>query len=240
MSVKSPPASARASLQAVLTARRLACEPCSSRHGCRAPPRRAPIASPLQTPGGPCSYAELLAGASAAAAALAARGVSAGERVAIALEPGLEFAHALHACMLLGAVAVPVDLRLSASERAAIADGCALASSEPLSGGAGEGRATRRVASPRARRAGRRDPHIRHELGAEADRADLRQPAVERARLGRRARPRRRRALAVRAAAVARRRPLDPGALGDLRDDGRRARALRDRARPACAVRAAR
>jgi O-succinylbenzoic acid--CoA ligase len=33
------------------------------------------------------------------------------------LAPGIEFAQALHACMLLGAVAVPVDLRLTAEER---------------------------------------------------------------------------------------------------------------------------
>ena len=32
-------------------------------------------------------------------------------RVAIALPPGLEFAVALHACLLAGAAAVPVDLR---------------------------------------------------------------------------------------------------------------------------------
>ena len=47
--------------------------------------------------------------------------------------------------------------------------------------------------------------------------ADLREPAVERARLGGRARARSRRALAVRAAPVARRRPFDPGPLRHLR-----------------------
>jgi O-succinylbenzoic acid--CoA ligase len=94
----------------------------------------------LETPAGACSYAELLAGASATAASLAERGARTGERVAIALEPGLAFACALHGCMLLGAVAVPVDLRLSTSERAAIAAGCALSVEQPLIGGAGEGR----------------------------------------------------------------------------------------------------
>jgi len=79
----------------------------------------------LQTTQGACSYAQLLRSASAGAEELAARGVSAGERVAIALPPGLEFARALHACLLLGAVAVPVDLRLSAGERDAIAEDCA-------------------------------------------------------------------------------------------------------------------
>ena len=64
----------------------------------------------LQTPDGAVSYAELLADASAGAAELAARGARPGQRVAIALPPGLAFAQALHACLLLGAVAVPVDL----------------------------------------------------------------------------------------------------------------------------------
>ncbi len=49
--------------------------------------------------------------------------------------PGLEFAQALHACLLLGAVAVPVDLRLSAAERAQIADGAVVCVEEPLAQG---------------------------------------------------------------------------------------------------------
>jgi len=66
------------------------------------------------------TYAELYAAARAGAGVLAAAGVRAGDRVAIALEPGLAFAEALHACLLLGVVAVPVDLRLSAAERALV------------------------------------------------------------------------------------------------------------------------
>jgi o-succinylbenzoate---CoA ligase len=58
---------------------------------------------------GDLSYAALDERARRAAGALGARP---GERVAIALAPGLEFAVALHACLLSGAVAVPVDLRL--------------------------------------------------------------------------------------------------------------------------------
>jgi O-succinylbenzoic acid--CoA ligase len=77
----------------------------------------------LQTPNGSCSYAELLAGAQAIAADLHRRGVGAGERVAIALPAGLDFARALHACLLLDAIAVPVDLRLSAGEQEKIASG---------------------------------------------------------------------------------------------------------------------
>jgi O-succinylbenzoic acid--CoA ligase len=88
----------------------------------------------LDTPAGSVTYAQLLASATAAAAELGARGVGSGERVAIALPAGLEFACALHACMLLGAVAVPVDLRLSAPERARVAQGAALIVERPLHG----------------------------------------------------------------------------------------------------------
>jgi o-succinylbenzoate---CoA ligase len=58
---------------------------------------------------GALTYAELHERARRAAGAL---GAQPGERVAIALAPGREFAIALHACLLSGAVAVPVDLRL--------------------------------------------------------------------------------------------------------------------------------
>jgi O-succinylbenzoic acid--CoA ligase len=94
----------------------------------------APAAQALQTPAGSCSYGELLARARAGAAELAARGVAPGERVAIVLPAGLDFAYALHACLLRGAVAVPVDLRLREQERRAIQDGAALTLDEPLSG----------------------------------------------------------------------------------------------------------
>jgi O-succinylbenzoic acid--CoA ligase len=89
----------------------------------------------LRTPRGDWSYARLHAAARAGAAELAARGAGRGERVAIALPAGLEFAQALHACLLLGAVAVPVDLRLAAAERAHIADGAAVRVEEPLTQG---------------------------------------------------------------------------------------------------------
>jgi O-succinylbenzoic acid--CoA ligase len=77
----------------------------------------------LDTPSGACTYAQLLAAANVIAASLRERGVGVGERVAIALPAGLDFARALHACMLLGVVAVPVDLRLSAGEQETIASG---------------------------------------------------------------------------------------------------------------------
>jgi o-succinylbenzoate---CoA ligase len=91
-----------------------------------------PQAVALDTPGGRCSYVQLLARAQVARGELRAAGVGAGERVAIALPAGLDFAYALHACMLLGAIAVPVDLRLSASERARVVEGAAFVVDEPL------------------------------------------------------------------------------------------------------------
>jgi O-succinylbenzoic acid--CoA ligase len=107
---------------------------------------RTPTAIAVETPAGACSYAELLERARASAGELAARGAGRGERVAIALPAGLDFACALHACLLLGAVAVPVDLRLGERERAAIVGGAAVVVDEPLragaagSGGVGAGR----------------------------------------------------------------------------------------------------
>jgi O-succinylbenzoic acid--CoA ligase len=82
-----------------------------------------PAHTAIEAPGGSWSYAELLAAAESGAAELRDRGVRSGEQVAIALAPGLAFAQALHACLLLGAVAVPVDLRLSERERAVITAG---------------------------------------------------------------------------------------------------------------------
>jgi O-succinylbenzoic acid--CoA ligase len=78
----------------------------------------------LEAPDGRLTYAELLAAARAEARDL--RG-----RVAIDLPPGLEFAVRLHACLVAGAAAVPIDPRLGARERAALdltrgADGAAL------------------------------------------------------------------------------------------------------------------
>jgi o-succinylbenzoate---CoA ligase len=99
----------------------------------------APSAIAVETPAGRCSYAELLERAHAGASVLARRGVRRGERVAIALPAGLDFAYALHACLLLGAVAVPVDLRLGERERAAIVDGAAVVVDEPLRAEGGRG-----------------------------------------------------------------------------------------------------
>jgi O-succinylbenzoic acid--CoA ligase len=91
-----------------------------------------PARTALETPHGSWSYAELHAAARLGVEELLARGARPGERVAIALPPGLAFAQALHACLLLGAVAVPVDLRLAPAERARIADGASVLVEDPL------------------------------------------------------------------------------------------------------------
>ena len=96
-----------AGIQVTDMARRLLCRACTSKRGSRAPPAPAPGAPAL----GALTYADLHDRASRAAGALRERGAAPGERVAIALPAGEDFAVALHACLLLGAAAVPVDLR---------------------------------------------------------------------------------------------------------------------------------
>ena len=58
----------------------------------------------VEAPDGALTYAELLAAARQV-------DVEPGERVAIALPPSLDFVVTLHACLLAGAAAMPVDLR---------------------------------------------------------------------------------------------------------------------------------
>jgi O-succinylbenzoic acid--CoA ligase len=112
--------------------------------------RTAPTVTALQAPDARLSYAELESSARAGALELSARGARGGERVAIALAPGIAFAQALHACFLLGAVAVPVDLRLTPSERKRIAAGASVLVDEPLAvavGARGEAQALARDAT---------------------------------------------------------------------------------------------
>jgi O-succinylbenzoic acid--CoA ligase len=92
----------------------------------------APTLTALQTAQERLSYAELWRAARLGAAELAARGAHEGARVAIALPPGIAFAQALHACFLLGAIAVPVDLRLKPAERELLAAGAAVLVERPL------------------------------------------------------------------------------------------------------------
>ena len=187
----------------------------------------------LQTPDGAVSYAELLAGAGAGAAELDARGAGPGQRVAIALPPGLAFAQALHACLLLGAVAVPIDLRLTAAERERLTADAAVLVEEPLALSAGRGGAD---CYATARHDLESTAVVIHTSGTtsqpkpiELTYGNFLWSALGSAvALGLDSA----RALAVRAAALARRRPLDPAALDDLRHHCGAPRALRRRRRP--------
>jgi o-succinylbenzoate---CoA ligase len=80
------------------------------------------------------TYAQLLGEAALTARRLAARGVRRGDRVGIELPPGEAFCVALHAILLLGAVAVPIDVRLGPEERLAVARTVATVVDGPLDG----------------------------------------------------------------------------------------------------------
>jgi o-succinylbenzoate---CoA ligase len=73
----------------------------------------------VQGPERSLTYAELYDAAYRAAGALHGLGARPGSRVALVLAPGEEHVIALHGCMLAGAAAVPIDLRLTDDERAA-------------------------------------------------------------------------------------------------------------------------
>jgi O-succinylbenzoic acid--CoA ligase len=98
---------------------------------------RAAAADPdraaVETPDGRLTYREL-------AVAAGRLDVRSGERVAIALPAGLDFAVALHACLDAGAVAVPVDLRLGPRERAAVCDGVSRVIDLPFRSSGGQAR----------------------------------------------------------------------------------------------------
>jgi len=100
--------------------------------------RNRPDRAAIEAHDGTLTYAALDAAVSAAARVLHARGARAGDRVAIALPPGLGFAVALHAAHRLGALAVPVDLRLGEAERAHLAAGAAVVVDAPLDGDEGD------------------------------------------------------------------------------------------------------
>jgi O-succinylbenzoic acid--CoA ligase len=95
---------------------------------------RAAAAHPRRIAAGTLSYEELLREAQAGARRLAARGVAPGQPVGLALPAGEAFAVALHACLLRGAVAVPIDPRLPAAEMRRRAAPCAAVLDAPLDG----------------------------------------------------------------------------------------------------------
>jgi O-succinylbenzoic acid--CoA ligase len=87
----------------------------------------------LQTPAGSLGYDELFARARAVGGALLERGVGPGDRVALAMGSE-DLVLALHGCLLIGAVAVPIDLRLRDRERAQRTAGAALVLEAPIAG----------------------------------------------------------------------------------------------------------
>jgi O-succinylbenzoic acid--CoA ligase len=91
-------------------------------------PDRAAIEGPERT----LTYSELSVAAIGAAGALQRLGVKSGDRVALALASVEDFAVALHGCLVAGAVAVPIDLRLTPSERAARMAGARVVVADPL------------------------------------------------------------------------------------------------------------
>jgi o-succinylbenzoate---CoA ligase len=78
---------------------------------------RRPDGVALERGGEGHTYAQLLQQARAEARRLAAAGVAPRERVPLGDEDRLQFAARLHGCLLHGAAAVPIDLRLSQAER---------------------------------------------------------------------------------------------------------------------------
>ncbi|MGH8861514.1 MAG: AMP-binding protein, partial [Jatrophihabitantaceae bacterium] len=78
------------------------------------------------------TYAELSDAATSAANALQRLGAR--ERVALALSSPEEFAIALHGCVLAGVSAMPIDLRLTETEREQRMAGADVVVSEPLRG----------------------------------------------------------------------------------------------------------
>lgn len=102
--------------------------------------RKHPERTAIEAPGQKLSYSELARLAHGTAAALPAQGITAGTRVALEIESRVDFLVALHACLLLGAPAVPIDLRLSEPEREVRRRGVALVLREAPSGAQGAGR----------------------------------------------------------------------------------------------------
>ncbi|MDQ6750799.1 MAG: AMP-binding protein, partial [Actinomycetota bacterium] len=87
--------------------------------------RSAPDRIAVLTSAETVTYAELATRVDVAAGRLAARGVAPGAGVGLALPTGLAFVEALYACWRLGAVAVPVDPRLTPREVTLRTDGAA-------------------------------------------------------------------------------------------------------------------
>jgi O-succinylbenzoic acid--CoA ligase len=96
---------------------------------------RRPDRVAVEAPDASLTYRELLLRAVRGAGALHRRAAGRGARVALVLEPGLPFVEALHACLLLGVPAMPVDPRLGPSERARLVRDAELVLDRPPGGG---------------------------------------------------------------------------------------------------------
>ena len=88
----------------------------------------------LATADGVVSYRALAERALRAAGALSAAGVRPGHPVAIALPAGADYVTAVHGALLAGAIAVPIDLRLTGEERARRTPRGAYVCDQPLAG----------------------------------------------------------------------------------------------------------
>lgn len=93
---------------------------------------RRPDRVAVESPERSLSYEQLRHAVIGAAGELQARGVGLGSRVALALPAGVDFLIAFHGCLVAGAVAVPIDLRLNEAERARRMAGAEVVVSEPL------------------------------------------------------------------------------------------------------------
>ncbi len=174
---------------------------------------RPAVADPVRE----LTYGELDAAASTGARRLAAAGVRAGDRVAVALPAGIDFAVVLHALPRLGAVLVPLnpaerERQLDLARPRLVVDESPAGDEEDVDA-AGGARPGRRPHAP---------VHLRHDRRAAARRADLRQPPGERQGFG--GAPGRRPGgpLALPAAALPHGWPGGAAALRDLRDRGTR------------------
>jgi o-succinylbenzoate---CoA ligase len=99
--------------------------------------RKHPERPAIETPAGIVAYADLAQRVQDGVTELESRGLRVGDRVALEIEDRVEFLVALHACLVLGAPAVPIDLRLSESEREQRRFGTAEVLREPLRAPAG-------------------------------------------------------------------------------------------------------
>ena len=96
--------------------------------------RTRPGTVALRADDGALSYAALDEAATRAARCLSTLGVRPGDRVGIALPARRAFVETLHGCLRLGAVAVPLDLRLTSAEREQRSAGCTAVICEALCG----------------------------------------------------------------------------------------------------------